>query len=92
VELSNPQGDFSSPVILYTSAAGEIKILEQRSSFTYHYFRRKYQVRVRSTVPSAIGQNSNVFVAYYKPHDTQFTINNSVQCYAIVLAEAIYSV
>jgi hypothetical protein len=41
VELSNPQGDFSSPVILYTSAAGEIKILEQgRSLFTY-YFRRK---------------------------------------------------
>jgi hypothetical protein len=62
VELSNPQGDFSSPVILYTSAAGEIKILEQgRSLFTYHYSGEKYQVRVRSTVPSAIGQNSNLW-------------------------------
>jgi hypothetical protein len=63
VELSNPQGDFSSPVILYTSAAGEIKILEQVVvSLPTTTSGEKYQVRVRSTVPSAIGQNSNVFV------------------------------
>jgi gliding motility-associated-like protein len=80
VELSNPQGDFSSPVILYTSAAGEIKNSGAKVvvSLPTTTSGEKYQVRVRSTVPSAIGQNSNVFVAYYKPHDTQFTINNSV--------------
>jgi hypothetical protein len=60
VELSNPQGDFSSPVILYTSAAGEIKILEQVVVSLPTTSGEKYQVRVRSTVPSAIGQNSNV--------------------------------
>jgi hypothetical protein len=80
VELSNSQGSFSAPVILYTSAAGEIRSSGSAVavSFPTTTSGEKYQVRVRSTVPSVTGQSSNVFAAYYKPHDTQFTINNSI--------------
>lgn len=80
VELSNAQGIFSAPVILYTSAAGEIKNSGSAVavSFPTTTSGENYQVRVRSTVPSVTGQSSNVFAAYYKPHDTQFTINNSI--------------
>jgi gliding motility-associated-like protein len=81
VEISDALGNFSSTaVVLYTSAPGEIKNSGSTVKFGFPVTTsgEKYQVRVRSTIPVATGQKSGVFAAYYKPQDTQFTINNSI--------------
>lgn len=80
VELSNSSGDFTTPVVLYTSAAGEIKNSGDKVtvSFPITISGENFQIQVRSTTPAAKSQKSNAFAAYYKPHDTQFTINNAI--------------
>ncbi|MBE0392074.1 hypothetical protein BJQ96_01921 [Flavobacterium sp. PL0002] len=82
IELSSPDGDFSSPTIIHTTAAGEIKNTGDKTtvSFPETISGEKYQIRIRSTAPAASNspQKSNVFAAYYKPHDTQYTINNAI--------------
>ncbi|NRS87941.1 hypothetical protein HNQ02_000851 [Flavobacterium sp. 7E] len=82
IELSSPDGDFSSPTIIHTTAAGEIKNTGDKTtvSFPETISGEKYQIRIRSTAPAAINgpQKSNAFAAYYKPHDTQYTINNAI--------------
>lgn len=80
VELSDASGDFTSPVVLYTSAAGEIKNTgdKVKVAFPTTISGENFQIQVRSTTPAAKGQKSTAFAAYYKPHDTQFTINNSI--------------
>ncbi|MDG2431067.1 gliding motility-associated C-terminal domain-containing protein [Flavobacterium sp.] len=80
IELSDPAGSFLSPSVVYTTAIGEITASGQKViiSFPITTSGEKYQLRVRSTIPAVTGDKSNAFAAYYKAHDEQFTINNTV--------------
>ncbi|MGL2992979.1 gliding motility-associated C-terminal domain-containing protein [Flavobacterium sp. TSSA_36] len=80
VELSDASGSFATPTIVYTSAAGAITTSPAKITFSVPLTTsgEGYKIRVRSTAPAAVSQQSNAFPAYYKPQDSQFTINNSV--------------
>lgn len=79
VELSDAQGSFSTPTVLSTSAAGVITTSPAKISFAVPITTsgEGYRIRIRSTAPAVTSQLSNPFPAYYKPQDTQFTINNN---------------
>lgn len=80
VELSDRNGNFSSPTIVYTTAVGEVTSSGQKVKIAFPTTTsgENYQLRVKSTVPSVTGPKSDVFAAYYKAHNEQFTINNSI--------------
>lgn len=80
VELSDPNGDFTAATVLYTSEKGEIMTSPAilYINFPVNTAGEKYQIQVKATTPATKGQKSNVFAAYYKPHDSGFTINNDI--------------
>ena len=82
VEMSDASGSFSGiPIVVYTSAAGEVTTaLIKPISFAVPttIAGEKFKLRVRSTSPALTSPESNSFAAYYKPQDSQFTINNSI--------------
>ncbi|NRT14505.1 hypothetical protein HNP99_000845 [Flavobacterium sp. 28A] len=81
VELSSADGDFSSPTVIYTTAVGELNAPGKvKVAIPTNASGEKYQIRVKSTTASLplSPQKSIVFPAYYKQHDTQFTINNAI--------------
>nr|WP_315152787.1 gliding motility-associated C-terminal domain-containing protein [uncultured Flavobacterium sp.] len=80
VELSDASGSFTAATILHTSVAGSITTSPAKITFAVPVTTsgEGYRLRIRSTAPAATSQLSNPFPAYYKPQDTQFTINNSI--------------
>lgn len=80
VELSDGNGSFAAPTVVFTSAAGAITTSPAKITFAVPVTTsgEAYRLRVRSTIPGSTFQPSNPFPAYYKPQDSQFTINNSV--------------
>jgi hypothetical protein len=80
LELSDPTGSFTKSTILTTSAVGAITTSPGTISFSVPttVAGDMYRLRVKSTSPAVTGQPSNNFVAYYKPQDSQFSINNFV--------------
>ncbi|MFV8346270.1 gliding motility-associated C-terminal domain-containing protein [Flavobacterium sp. ZB4P13] len=81
LELSDASGSFTNnPTVLYTSAAGAVTV--SPADFFYRLPTstngEKYQLRVRSTAPVDKSPLSNVFPAYYRSHNTSFSINNFV--------------
>jgi CHU_C Type IX secretion signal domain len=80
VELSDASGSFTTPTVLHTSVAGSITTSPAKITFSVPVTTsgEGYRLRIRSTSPASTSQLSNPFPAYYKPQDTQFTINNSV--------------
>ena len=81
VEMSDGNGSFATPtVVVYTSVAGAITTSPAKITFSVPVTTsgEAYRLRIRSTSPAATSQLSNPFPAYYKPQDSQFTINNSI--------------
>ncbi len=80
VELSDGNSSFSNPTQIYVSNPGEITTSPVDFSFSLPTTAsgEKYAMRVRSTAPASISGSSNVFPAYYKVHDTDFSINNLI--------------
>lgn len=80
VEMSDGNGSFASPTVLHTSVAGAITTSPAKITFAVPVTTsgEGYRLRIRSTSPAATSQLSNPFPAYYKPQDSQFTINNSI--------------
>ena len=80
VELSDASGSFSDAITLHTSNAGEITTegvnVEFNFSLPTTVSGEGYRVRIRSTSPSSVSTSSDAFAAYYKLHDSSFTINN----------------
>lgn len=81
IQLSDANGGFTDPIDVFTSEAGAIT-----SSPAQVYFSipidtagEDYKIRVKSTSPGATSAPSHSFAAYYKLHDTPFTINNLVE-------------
>lgn len=80
VELSDGNSSFSNPTQIYVSNPGEITTSPVDFSFSLPTTAsgENYTMRVRSTAPASISGSSNVFPAYYKVHDTDFSINNLI--------------
>jgi hypothetical protein len=85
VELSDGNGSFSNPTQIYVSNPGAITTSPVDFSFSLPTTTsgENYTMRVRSTAPNSISGSSNMFPAYYKIHDTDFSINN-------LIASAVY--
>lgn len=80
VELSDPNGGFTSPTAVFTSGAGTVTVSPATLTFSVPTttIGEKYKLRIRSTSPAAVSPNSVSFSAYYKVQDTPFSINNFV--------------
>lgn len=78
VEMSDPEGDFSNSVIVYTSNPGTISTSPASLdiSLPLNTAGEGYKIKIRSTHPVASSTPTNSFSAYYKIQDSPFTINN----------------
>jgi len=80
VEMSNMDGDFSNPEVIFTSNPGAISTSPATVTFSLPTTTagEGYRIRIKSTQPSAVSAPSASFAAYYKLQDSPFTINNLV--------------
>ncbi|WP_178988574.1 T9SS type B sorting domain-containing protein [Winogradskyella schleiferi] len=80
VELSDSDGEFTDPTIIYTSATGAITVSPATFDFSFPESTagENYRIRIKSTSPAATSSRSVPFAAYYKTQDSPFTINNLV--------------
>jgi gliding motility-associated-like protein len=80
VELSDETGDFTDATAIYTSAEGSVTTSPATLTFSVPttISGEAYKLRIKSTAPVATSTSSNAFSAYYKIHDTPFTINNLI--------------
>lgn len=80
VELSDPDGNFSDPVIVYTSNPGAITTSPASVDFSLPITTagEGYKIKIKSTHPATSSAASNSFSAYYKLQDSPFTINNLI--------------
>lgn len=81
VELSDPTGSFSAnTTVVYTSAVGEIVASpgKIKLAFPTNTAGENYRLRIKSSAPAATGQPSVEFAAYYRVHNSQYTINNFI--------------
>lgn len=78
VEMSDPEGGFSDPSIVFTSSPGAISTSPASVDFSLPTTTagEGYKIRIRSTHPVASSMPSDSFSAYYKIQDSPFTINN----------------
>lgn len=80
IELSDANGDFSEPTVIFTSNPGEVTSSPATLTFSIptETAGENYRIRIKSSDPVATSAPSTAFAAYYKLHDTPFTINNLV--------------
>ena len=80
IELSDAEGDFANPIVVYTSNAGAVTTSPATLSFSLpnDTAGENYRIRIKSSAPGATSSNSSPFAAYYKIQDEPFTINNLV--------------
>jgi gliding motility-associated-like protein len=80
VEMSDAEGDFADATVVFSSPPGSITVSPAVVTFSIPDTTsgEGYKVRIKSTGPVATSSPSNGFSAYYKLHDTPFTINNFV--------------
>lgn len=78
IELSDSNGNFSTPTILVTSIAGAIKTSPASLNFAIpiNLAGEKFKIRVKSTHPATVSPESVSFSAYYQVQNTPFSINN----------------
>lgn len=80
IEMSDADGSFANPVVVFTSNAGEVTTSPATLNFSLPTSTagEGYKLRIKSTSPVATSSNSVAFAAYYKLQDSPFTINNLV--------------
>ena len=80
IELSDADGDFSNPTVVYTSSPGWVISSPATLDFSIPETTsgENYRIRVKSSSPAATSSASVAFAAYYKLQDSPFTINNLV--------------
>ena len=80
IEMSDAEGDFSDPTVVFTSAQGAVTVSPATLDFSIPETAagENYRIRIKSSEPSATSTNSLAFAAYYKSQDSPFTINNLV--------------
>lgn len=87
IEMSDAEGDFSNPTVVYTSGAGSITVSPATLNFSLptNTAGENYRIRIKSSAPAATSGSSVAFAAYYKLQDSPFTINNLVASAAFCL-------
>ena len=80
VEMSDPDGDFTDAVEIYSSSPGSITTSPATINFPIPETAagENYKIRIKSTAPVATSSSSVSFSAYYKPQDSPFSINHLV--------------
>jgi len=80
IEMSDADGDFSNPTIVFTSTAGSITTSPATLDFSIPETTagENYKIRIKSSSPAATSAKSVPFAAYFKTQDSPFTINNLV--------------
>ena len=80
IEMSDADGDFTNPTIVYTSTAGAITVSPATLDFSIPETTagENYRIRIKSTAPAATSSKSVPFAAYFKVQDSPFTINHLV--------------
>ncbi len=80
LELSDANGDFTSATTVATSVAGAITVSPGILNFEVPIATsgEGYKVRVKSVSPGGTSSSSMAFPAYYKIHDSPFSINSSI--------------
>lgn len=80
IELSDANGSFDEPTIVYTSNQNEITASPATVNFSFPEITsgENYRIRIKSNAPQAGSAPSQSFAAYYKLQDDPFTINNLV--------------
>ncbi|MEN3322156.1 gliding motility-associated C-terminal domain-containing protein [Mariniflexile soesokkakense] len=80
IELSDNTGSFTNASVIYTSAQGAVTTSPATLSFSLPTTTsgEAHKIRIKSTAPAATSTASNAFAAYYKLHDTPFSINNLI--------------
>jgi gliding motility-associated-like protein len=80
IELSDADGIFSDPTIIFTSAVGSVTSSPATLNFSLPETTtgENYKIRIKSSSPAATSTPSASFAAYYKIQDSPFTINNRV--------------
>ncbi|WP_241697197.1 T9SS type B sorting domain-containing protein [Winogradskyella eckloniae] len=80
IELSDSEGDFSNPEVIYSSSPGSITTSPATLDFSFPETTagENYKIRITSSAPLATSAGSVSFAAYFKPQDSPFTINNLV--------------
>jgi gliding motility-associated-like protein len=80
IELSDADGSFSSPTVIYTSSAGSVTTSPATLNFSFPTTTsgESYRLRIKSTAPAATSTGSPTFAAYYKVQDSPFSINNLI--------------
>tara|TARA_R100000935_G_scaffold8302_2_gene17336 strand:- start:31909 stop:33375 length:1467 start_codon:yes stop_codon:yes gene_type:complete len=80
VEMSDAEGNFTTPTVVFSSSPGSITSSPALVTFSLPDTTagEGYKLRVKSTAPVATSSPSDEFSAYYKLHDTPFTINKFV--------------
>ena len=78
VELSEADGSFINPEIVFTSNPGAINMSPATFDFALPTTTagEGYKIRIKSTQPATYSAQSDSFAAYYKIQDSPFTINN----------------
>ena len=87
IEMSDADGDFSNPIVVYTSSPGTVTSSPATLDFALPETTagENYKIRIKSSAPAATSSNSTAFAAYYKIQDSPFTINNLVATAAYCL-------
>ncbi|WP_179353854.1 T9SS type B sorting domain-containing protein [Winogradskyella vidalii] len=80
IEMSDADGDFTSPTIIHTTASGAITTSPATIDFAIPETTagENYRIRIKTSAPVATSSKSVPFAAYYKIQDSPFTINNLV--------------
>lgn len=80
VELSDGNGEFANPTVVYTSNPGEHTTFPVTVTIALptDTAGEAYRLRVKSTQPANTGVPSVSFPAYYQIQNTYFTINNFI--------------
>lgn len=80
IELSDADGNFTNATVVFTSSPGSITTSPANMSFSLptNTGGENYKIRIKSSAPVATSSSSSSFAAYYKLHDSPFTINNLV--------------
>ncbi len=80
IELSDADGDFLNPTVIYTSTAGSVTTSPATLNFSLPETTagEAYKIRIKSSSPAATSTASVSFAAYYKLQDSPFSINNLV--------------
>jgi gliding motility-associated-like protein len=80
IEMSDADGDFSNPIVIFTSSPGSVTTSPATLNFALPESTagENFKIRIKSSAPAATSSNSAAFAAYYKIQDSPFTINNLV--------------